>query len=282
MGLTTYALWLARRVAGPAGWPPPTTIDAPPSASTAKMGREDARLPLPGGETKATLWTPVTPRGAVVLFHGGAVSRATTWPWAEAHARHGLASLAPDLDGHGDNTRPYTSVAVAGDVLPAARDFLATRGLGDLVGIVAASLGGVVALRAAATVSPRLAAVALLATPHAATFGQLLTPNTLRALWDGQALPGVAVRRAVPRSRASLFADTLAAEGVLDATRALAPCPLLLVHGRYDPYAPPAQGAALARAHAGAEMWTVDASHAGTMYDLATLDRVAGWLAMRV
>lgn len=282
MGLTTYALALARRVAGPAGWPPPMTIEPPPAHGTAELRREDVGLDLPGGETTATLWTPNDPHGAVILFHGGAVTRDATWPWAAALARRGLASLAPDLDGHGDNTRPYTSVAAAGHVLPVARAALATRGLGEEIGILAASLGGVIALRAVVTDRPPTVAVALLATPHSSTFGQLLTPNTLRALWDGQALPGVFVRRATPRGRASLFSDTLAGEGVLDAARALAPCPLLLVNGQYDPYAPPSQGDMLARAHGTAEVWTVAASHAGAMYDPVTLDRVAGWLALRL
>lgn len=282
MGLTTYALALARRMAGPAGWPPPMTIAPPPARGPIDLRREEVDLALPGGGTAATLWTPKESQGAVVLFHGGAVTRDATWPWAAALARHGLASLAPDLDGHGDNTRPYTTIYAAGDALPAARGVLAARGLGEEVGILGASLGGVIALRAAiADLSPPTA-VALLATPHTSTFGQLLTPNTLRALWDGQALPGVAVRRVAPRGRASLFGDTLAGEGILDAAHALAPCPLLLVHGQYDPYAPPRQGEALARAHGDAEVWAVASSHASAMYDSVTLDRVAGWLASRL
>ena len=279
MGLTTYALRVARRVAGPAGWPPPTTIASPPISSLVDVCREDLGLSLPGGETTATLWAPTNPHAAIILFHGGAVGRDTTWPWATALASYGVASLAPDLDGHGSSTRPYTTIGAAGDVLPVARAALAARGLGERVGILAASLGGVIALRAAAAAPSRPAAIALLATPHRSTFGQLLTLNTLRALWDGQALPGVAVRRAPPRPRGSLFADTLAGEGVLEAAHALAGCPLLLVHGQYDPYAPPRQGEALARAHGNGEVWPVAASHAGAMYDAATLDKVAAWLA---
>ncbi len=279
MGLTAYALRVARTVAGPAGWPPPTAIAPPPLTGTLGLRREDMGLSLPGGETTATLWMPTDPQAVIILIHGGAVTRDTTWPWAAALARHGLASLAPDLDGHGSNSRPYTTIGTAGDVLLAAGDALAARRMGTRVGVLAASLGGVIALRAAAMATPPPAAVALLAAPHRSTFGQLLTPNTLRALWDGQALPGVPVRRATPRGRGSLFTDTLAGEGVLGAAHALADRPLLLVHGQYDPYAPPSQGAALARAHGSAVLWSIAACHAGAMYDPATLDRVAIWLA---
>lgn len=286
MGLTSYVLWLAQRLARPLGWPPPTTIELPPTATGHDLAREEIRLPLPGGETRATLWTPPDARGAVVLCHAGAVTRDATWPWAAALARAGLASLAPDLDGHGENSRLYTSVAAAGEALPPAMRALRERGLARHLGLLGASLGGVIALRGAAvaardgTLTPD--ALALLATPHAATFGQLLTLNTLRAVWDGHLLPGLAVRRAAPRSGRALFEDSLAAEGILDTVARLRHSPLLLVHGQHDPYAPPRQGAAIRAAHGHAEMWTIPLSHAGTMYDTPTLARVAAWLAARL
>lgn len=297
MGLTQYALWLARHIAGPAGWPAPISLPPPPDAGSAEWRQDRYTLALAGGSTTATLYTPPASQGVVILLHGGGATQAAAWPWANALLAAGLAALTLDLDGHGSNNRSYTTPTAAAEAALAAVKLLQDLGLAERVGLLGASLGGVVALKAMECLrqplSPewergaqlvgggggegKIHALALLATPHAATLRQLLTPHMLRAIWEGQCLPGAVIRRATPRGRLALFRDALAGEKLLDAAFGLASRPLLLVYGAYDPFAPLSQGQALQRAHGHAELWSVQASHAGTVYDKASLQRMALW-----
>ncbi len=283
MGLGRYILKAASAVAGPAGWPPPLP---PPNQADADVASESLTLELDGGRTQATVWRPTRPMsGAIVLLHAGGADCRCVWPWAEPLRGAGFACIAPDLDGHGSNTRPFTSVTRAAEVALAALDALPALGLPASAALVGGSLGGVVALRAAemhsrAVDDSRRASIdglVLLATPYTSPFWQMLSPHVLRSAWEGQLILGSPVRRAGPRPRFAALRDSLARENLLQSARAVAPHPLLLVCGQYDPFAPPWQGQAYQRAHGHAELRVVPAAHAGALYGAEAIAEVTAW-----
>jgi pimeloyl-ACP methyl ester carboxylesterase len=285
MGVIRYALWLAQRLAGPLRWPPPITLASPPADVPSGIRRDVITLALADGNTQASLVTPLeNTQGIVILLHGGGLGRDATWPWTQALLAQGLATLAPDLDGHGNNSRLYTSARVAAKVVPAALAALEGHPASGKVGLLGASLGGVVALHAVAQPFKRdqVGAVALLATPYTSPGSQLLSPYMLRAIWEGQFMPTVPVSRAVPRTRADLWRDILKEDRLLDCVRTASDVPLLLVHGAADPFAPPGQGRAFQQAHGNATLWAVPGSHTTAMYEPALLVRVAGWMRARL
>ncbi|MFN8498114.1 MAG: alpha/beta fold hydrolase [Anaerolineae bacterium] len=289
MGFGRYILKAARLAAKPAGWPPPLP---PLEQGDADAASQIVTLSLSAGETSATLYHPSSAaRGVVVLLHAGGADRACVWPWARALRDIGFACLAPDLDGHGSNTRPYTSVSCAAEVALAALDAADGLGLPAPTAMLGGSLGGVVALRAAALRAEVAAAVdsqrtigalTLLATPYTSPFWQMLSPNLLRSAWEGQGIVGRPVRRDGPRPRFAAFRDSLAHESLLENARAVAPRPLLLVCGRYDPFAPPQQGAAYRRVHGSATLQVVLAAHAGALYGAEAVAAAATWLGERL
>ncbi|MFN8482052.1 MAG: alpha/beta hydrolase [Anaerolineae bacterium] len=289
MGLGRYILTAARLAAKPAGWPPPLPPLTPCDSDVAP---QTVTLPLNGGQTDATLSLPSSEaRGVVVLLHAGGADREGAWPWARALRDIGVAGLAPDLDGHGSNTRPFTSVSRAAEVALAALDALDALDLPGPTALLGGSLGGVVALRAAemhigASRAPQsgrsLVALALLATPYTSPVWQMLSPNLLRSAWEGQLIVGRPVRREGPRPRLAALRDSLAHENLLDSVRAVASRPLLLVCGQYDPFAPPSQGAAYRRVHGSATLQVVPAAHAGALYGDAAVASAAGWLGQRL
>lgn len=64
---------------------------------------------------------------------------------------------------------------------------------------------------------------------------------------------------------------------------AIAPVPLLLVHGTRDHYFDPGQAVALQRAAPGSELWLIDGmGHAESGISVNTIDRIAGWASDRL
>ena len=288
MGLGQYILTTARVVAGPAGWPPPLP---PLTHGDGSAASQTITLPLTDGQTEATVYLPMgVPSGVIIALHAGGADRRCTWPWVEPLRDAGFACIAPDLDGHGGNTRPFTSVTRAAEVALAALDAVPSLGLPSSVALMGGSLGGVIALRAAeiratATDAPcgqaGVSALVLLATPYTSPFWQMLNPHVLRSAWEGQQIVGTAVRRAGPRPRFAALRDSLARENLLQSTHAVAGRPMLLVCGQYDPFAPPWQGRAYQQAHGDAALRVVPAAHAGALYGGAAIMEATAWLAQQ-
>ncbi len=289
MGLGQYILKAASVVAGPAGWPPPL----PPLIELdANVASETITLSLSDGQTEATVYRPTgVPSGVIILLHAGGADRHCIWSWAQPLYNAHFACIAPDLDGHGSNTRPFTSVSRAAEVALAALDAVPSLGLPSSAAIMGGSLGGVVALRAAEmraakargdALQPNIDCLALLATPYTSPFWQMLSPHVLRSAWEGQHIVGTGVRRAGPRPRFAAFRDSLAQENLLQSARAVATRPMLLVCGQYDPFAPPWQGRAYQRAHGNATLHVVPTAHAGALYGSAALTTAAEWLVTQL
>ncbi|MFN8471402.1 MAG: alpha/beta hydrolase [Anaerolineae bacterium] len=285
MGLGRYILKAASLAAGPAGWPPPL----PPLAECdSGVAQRLLTLELRGGQTTATIYWPTgAPQGVAILLHAGGADRRSVWPWAKALGGVGLVSLAPDLDGHGSNTRPYTTVTRAAEVALAAVEAARSLDAPPFTILLGGSLGGVVALRAAELCAtpttlgsaPGIDALALLATPYASPFWQMLSPHLFRSAWEGQQIVGQPIRRDGPRPRFAALRDSLAREGLLESARAISSRPLLLVHGQYDPFAPPRHGEAYRHAHGSASLTVVPSAHAGALYGDEAVAQTAKWLA---
>lgn len=99
-------------------------------------------------------------RVGAVLVHEYPADLCGFWPYAVYLSRHGLRVLAIDLRCFGRSACPSTAAArrdLAADVIGAVAE-LRRRGA-DRVGVLGASLGGTVALAAAASPQPGLSAV---------------------------------------------------------------------------------------------------------------------------
>ena len=125
------------------------------------------------GETLTGWFIPGDNGAAVILLHPGGIHRMGTANEAKVLARAGFSVLLYDRRAHGDSTGEINSYGwLDWQDVPAAVAFLARQDGVDpeRIGIFGASLGGQVALRAAAS-----------------------WPESLRAVWvDGPSLCGVA------------------------------------------------------------------------------------------
>ena len=117
----------------------------------------------------ADFWAPKGKKAVLILLHGVAAGRGEWTPLAEALRKEGYGALALDFRGHGQSGGPsYTTfatneswAALEGDVRAAAR-YLARRGVpAKRVGLVGASVGANLAVKAAAK-EPDIPCLALL------------------------------------------------------------------------------------------------------------------------
>lgn len=114
------------------------------------------------GETLRGWYIPGSNRAAVILLHPGGIHRMGTANEAKVLARAGFSVLLYDRRAHGDSTGEVNSYGWRDwEDVPAAVTFLRRQDAVDdhRIGIFGASLGGQVALRAAASWSDMLRAV---------------------------------------------------------------------------------------------------------------------------
>ncbi|HWG92906.1 MAG TPA: alpha/beta fold hydrolase [Mycobacteriales bacterium] len=233
------------------------------------------------------------PRVAVVLAHGFGVStgRAPVVKVARGLARHALV-LAYDARGHGRSTGRTT----LGDreVLDVDAAVAAARRLAPAVVTVGFSMGGAAVVRHAGLrgqdVAGHLVAHApdaVVAVSTTASWSERATAE--RALRRLHAVvetrPGRAWARAALRTRVSPAGWDPVPASPLELAPAVAPLPLLVVHGDRDGYFPVAHAQALAAACPGAELWLEPGfGHAETAAGDDLLDRLgarAAGLAVR-
>src|SRR5581483_11243633 len=127
----------------------PAIDGAPVSRSTAELPLELADVTVDGQRLVVARQPAPEPRGSVVLLHGGGQTRHA---WAATTARlraQGWTTVVYDARGHGDSdwspTRDYSPDAQLRDLRAVLAEFVP-----DPPVLVGASMGGIVALLAAA------------------------------------------------------------------------------------------------------------------------------------
>ncbi len=193
--------------------------------------------------------------GTVVLLHAGGESRAVYRPIAPTLTALGWDVVAPDFRGHGESGRSkeYRLTDLCSDTLAVIEQFAE----GPLV-LAGGSLGGVVALRVAASLGERLAGIGLLdivPTPRADS-GHRELEKIQRAQERGA--PSVAD---LDPAMAAIVAEVLGArESTAAAARALS-VPVVLIHGTRSHVIGDPELAAFAREIPHGRVIGVDAGH---------------------
>ncbi len=219
----------------------------------------------------------------VVFLHGAGMDHSAFVLQSRWFAHHGFAVLAPDLPGHGLSDPPaLDSVADLARWLSRLLDHAGVK----RAALVGHSLGGLVALEAAAAILDRISALALLGSGLPMTvnaeFLALAKNGRLRAIelmtdWahdakgrvGGNRMPGLWLRGLdqhllISEPQGALHAGLKAcADYALEAGKAAAAkiaCPVLLVIGGRDRMVPPAASRDLAAALPKAKVATIAGS----------------------
>lgn len=215
------------------------------------------------------LWLPETsepPWPGMVIVHGAGSRKENHGGFARACAAAGWAALAYDQRGHGDSADEVSPGALA-DAGRMARFLAATPGIeADRICIRGSSLGGFIAIHAAATSEAIAGAVAICPAGEA---------HLLRGLRSGSLR-----MRAGEQARASLEA-WLAEHDLRQAVELMAGKPLLLIHAAGDERIPSEWSAELYE-HAGEprKLIVVPGGHHGSAQHDAELHGVAlRWLS---
>ena len=214
--------------------------------------------PVETGELDGLAWARFAPAGGratagVVLLHGADSRKESHFDFARACAGGGLAVLAFDARGHGESLGPLDGRAI--DDVARMADLLRERAGIDKVGLRGSSMGGYLALVAAA--EARAAAVVAICPASAVglSVGVRATAVRLRA-WTATRSWRCSARtmRPRPRARSSVPLLLLHAEGdevvPVELSRALhaaAPASKLVVDARRPPPLGPARRGAAGR-----------------------------------
>jgi pimeloyl-ACP methyl ester carboxylesterase len=239
----------------------------------------------------------------VVMFIHGAGQDHTNWQLpARWFAWHGHAVLAVDLPGHGRSEGP--ALATVPEMAGWIGRLLAAVGA-ETAALVGHSLGGAIALEAAAALAGRVHRLALLATAPALPVNEQLLraarddpreAHRLITTWalgadaklGGNAVPGLWLTNAnlallAGNGPGVLYADFIAcnawASGPAAARRLR--CPTLIVMGAKDVMTPPRAGRQLAEQIAGARSVTIPNCGHSLMAEApdAVLDALIGFFA---
>lgn len=191
------------------------------------------------------------PTPLAVLLNGAGTAKEETLLWAEPFLRHGIGVLALDWPGTGETAAAMRVTPDCDDltdgVLSLAKD---DPGLDERrVGLVGVSLGGAVAVRAAAF-DRRIAAAVVVTPPHDA-------PR-----WLALANP-VVVEHLAAMTGGSAGAEEMAAGFALPDVVARLRCPLLVCGAARDVIVPPSEAPRLAAAvgELATLLWFPDGGH---------------------
>jgi fermentation-respiration switch protein FrsA (DUF1100 family) len=213
----------------------------------------------------------------VIVCHGWQTSRVETWYVANALVSHRLNVLAFDFRACGQSEGRYTTVGLheVRDIQGAVAYLRARADLGAApIGILGYSMGASTALMAAAA-CPELAAV-VADSPFATLEGVLDYNFEFFYL-----LPRFPFRTLSQRISERLTGARAAHVRPIDAAGAIAPRPVLIIHGLLDRQVPPQDGRRIYEAaREPKELWTIeDAPHCGAFWlrPREYLERVTGF-----
>jgi fermentation-respiration switch protein FrsA (DUF1100 family) len=194
------------------------------------------RQPDESGRLDGIAWSMFLPDGdgpwpAVIVLHGAGSRKENHADYARAAVAHGLAALTFDNRGHGETEGPLGDGVV--DDLRALAAWLAARPEidGGRIGVRGSSLGGLLAIHAAAGSEDVAAAVAIC--PAA----EWMLAEDVQRVIDGRPLPA---NSAMPEMEldAPALAAWLDSNDVEDAAERMGAKPLLLIHARGDEVVP--------------------------------------------
>ena len=192
-----------------------------------------------------------------------------------ALAAQAIAVLAPDFRGHGRSGGLGTAGADEIHDVAAAVDWL--RGAGyPFVAVLGWSMGGTAVLRYAGLGGDADAVVSVSAP---GTWFERGTRPMRLVHWMFLSRTGRAMTRVVRRTRLSAAGWATVPEAPAEVAGAIAPRPLLIVHGDADHYFPSHHVEALAAAAPLAEVWREpEMGHAEVATTPALLERIGGWV----
>jgi uncharacterized protein len=190
-------------------------------------------------------------------------------------AVQGFGVLAPDFRGHGGSGGRGTAGAEEIHDIAAAVDWLHAAGY-RFVAILGWSMGGTAVLRHAGLGGAADAVVSVSA--PGLWFERGTRPMRL-VHWMFESRTGRTATRLLRRTRLSAAGWTTVPEAPAEVVGAIAPRPLLIVHGAADHYFPLRHVDALAAAAPDAEVWIEpDMGHAEVATTAALLDRIGAWV----
>jgi fermentation-respiration switch protein FrsA (DUF1100 family) len=190
--------------------------------------------------------------------------------------RAGYNVLVFDFRGRGDSDPwPNSLISREADDLLAAVGYVSERIADAQIAVVGFSMGAAVTIMAAAQ-EPRIAAVVA---DSSFTAVRDVVANGLRKRWRLPAEPFISVADELLKRR---HGYRFKAVRPIDHVAAIAPRPLLIIHGSHDKLIPVSHGRALyAQAGEPKELWICDGvEHCGTYFcdRAAYVDRVIGFL----
>jgi pimeloyl-ACP methyl ester carboxylesterase len=226
-----------------------------------------------GGEVLAYRLKPaVPPRGVVILVHGAGNDALYSFPGLiKQFLSRGYQLFTFDLDGHGRGSTTVLDPATLGRAVPAAARRARISGSDLPVHLVGISLGGALALHAAALAPDAFASAALVAAPLQVRLTRRamlreLGPRSFRTLWRERAHCGLwglvpafgpvkrsvyPLRLGVPPGRGpfgyvDVLNDALERLRLRECARSVS-APVLLAYGEADAIVPIEQAEELAR-----------------------------------
>jgi uncharacterized protein len=241
------------------------------SAQTVSLSTSD------GVPIACDYWPAQSGEPAYVIAHGftGSSRNPKVRRICAQFASTGAAVLALDFRGHGRSGGCSTVGELEVHDLAAAVTFLRDQGH-VVVAVIGWSMGGSAALRYAGLGGDVDAVVSISSPGH---WWERGTPPMRLVHWATETRLGRLVTRLATGTRLATTGWTVLPESPVEVVAAIAPRPLLIVHGDTDRYFPRHHGEALAAAAAGSEFWMeAGMGHAETATTPALLGRVDSWV----
>jgi pimeloyl-ACP methyl ester carboxylesterase len=217
-----------------------------------------------------------------VVAHGftGSASKPHVRAICVALRERGFGVIAPDMRGHGRSGGSCTAGADERLDVAAAADWLRARGY-QRVAVLGWSMGGSAVLRYAGLGGE---ADAVVSVSSAGRWFERGTRPMRIVHWMCETRTGRLATRLVRHTRIAGAAwDANLPEAPAQVAGAIAPTPLLIVHGAADHYFPVEHFEALAAAAPSADHWLEPGmGHAETATTPELLTRVANWLSAAV
>ena len=230
-----------------------------------------------GVRLAARLWVSGDGDLACVVGHGftGSSRNAHIERICQALAGHGMTVLAPDFRGHGRSQGLGTAGADEIHDVAAAVGWLRDAGFG-FVAVLGWSMGGTAVLRYAGLGGDADAVVSVSA--PGTWFERGTWPMRL-VHWMFLSRTGRVTTRYLRRTRLSGQGWATVPEAPAEVAGAIAPRPLLIVHGDDDHYFPAHHVESLAAGAPAAEVWREPAmGHAEVATTADLLDRIGEWV----
>lgn len=230
-----------------------------------------------GLQLAASLWAAGAGEVACVVAHGftGSSRNAQVQRICRALAGQGMTVLAPDFRGHGRSEGLGTAGADEIHDVAAAVAWLRKAGF-RFVALLGWSMGGTAVLRYAGLGGDADAVVSISA--PGVWFERGTRPMRL-VHWMFLSRTGRAATRYIRRTRLSGAGWATVPEAPAEVAGAIAPRPLLIVHGEADHYFPGHHVDALEAAAPAAEVWREpNMGHAEVATTADLLDRIGRWV----